>query len=140
MSTLDPDNDPTLPATPAGNDTEALGPSDSSDTGSDALGAKRHDFDRDTELDEHALQGGEEEAASDTDRAGTGERASADGDENLRPDSDVLPDRVGEAGEIGELGDVGELGATADAGETGEVDENGEPRQTGEPGDDADEI
>lgn len=94
MSTLDPDNESTPPGTPPGHDNEALGPGDSSDTGSDTAGAKRHDFDRDTELDEHALESGKDEAESDTDSAGTGERAAADGDENLRPDSDVLPDRI----------------------------------------------
>lgn len=96
-STLDPDNDndddklqPDVP----GRDTGALGPGDSSDSGSDVAGAKRHDFDRDTELDNHALETGEEEAQSDTDRAGTGERAAADGDATLRPDDDILPDRI----------------------------------------------
>ncbi|CAG4893495.1 chemotaxis protein [Paraburkholderia gardini] len=92
-STLDSDNDLPEPDVP-GRDTGALGPGDSSDSGSDVAGAKRHDFDRDTELDNHALETGAEEARSDTDRAGTGERAAADGDETLRPDEDVLPDRI----------------------------------------------
>ncbi len=95
-STLDPDNDLPQPDVP-GRDTGALGPSDSSDSGSDVAGAKRHDFDRDTELDNHALETGVEEAESDTDRAGTGERAAADGDENLRPDEDIQPDRIDDA-------------------------------------------
>ncbi|MEM5326346.1 chemotaxis protein [Paraburkholderia sp. JHI2823] len=94
MSTLDPDNEPVQPENAPGHDNEALGPGDSSDTGSDTVGAKRHDFDRDTELDEHALEAGEEEAHSDSDRSGTGERAAADGDENLRPDDDILPDSI----------------------------------------------
>jgi hypothetical protein len=93
MSTLDPDNDLPQPGVP-GTDTGALGPGDSSDSGSDIAGAKRHDFDRDTELDNHALETGEIEESSDTDRTGTGERASADGDETLTPDADVLPDRI----------------------------------------------
>lgn len=93
MSTLDPDNDLPQPDVP-GRDTGALGPSDSSDTGSDIAGAKRHEFDRDTELDNHALETGALEEGSDTDMSGTGERASADGDETLTPDSDVLPDRI----------------------------------------------
>ncbi|WP_310631173.1 chemotaxis protein [Paraburkholderia sp.] len=100
-STLDPDNDndnddagdTAQPAAP-GHDIESLGPGDSSDSGSDTLGAKRHEFDRDTELDNHALEAGEEEEHSDTDRSGTGERAAADGDETLRPDDDILPDRI----------------------------------------------
>jgi hypothetical protein len=95
-STLDPDNELPQKGSP-GNTTGALGPSDSSDSGSDVAGAKRHDFDRDTELDNHALETGDTELDSDTDRAGTGERASADGDETLEFDSDIEPDRVGDA-------------------------------------------
>lgn len=94
MSTLDPDNDDIAPANAPGHDVDSLGPGDSSDTGSDTRGAKRHDFDRDSELDNHALEEGVDEAMSDTDRGGTGERASADGDGSLEPDSDVLPDRI----------------------------------------------
>lgn len=95
MSTLDPDNFPPAgEGEPQGRDTGALGPSDSSDSGSDIAGAKRHDFDKDTELDEHALELGDAELASDTDRAGTGERASADGDSTLIEDADIEPDRI----------------------------------------------
>lgn len=94
-STLDPDNDAELAQPlPPGHDAEALGPGDSSDSGSDTVGAKRHEFDRDSDIDNHALETGEDEAKSDTDSHGTGERASADGDETLRPDSDVLPDEI----------------------------------------------
>lgn len=103
MSTLDPDNTPpTGNAEPQGSDTGALGPSDSSDSGSDIAGAKRHDFDRDTELDEHALETGDAELASDTDRAGTGERSSADGDSTLTDDADIEPDRIDTPGGPGE--------------------------------------
>ncbi|HEV3427503.1 MAG TPA: chemotaxis protein [Paraburkholderia sp.] len=94
-STLDPDNDDDMAQPlPPGHDIEALGPGDSSDSGSDTIGAKRHEFDRDSELDNHALEAGEDEALSDSDSHGTGERASADGDESLRPDGDVLPDQI----------------------------------------------
>lgn len=94
-STLDPDNIPSSGNQgPTGHETGALGPSDSSDSGSDLAGAKRHDFDKDTELDEHALELGNAELASDTDRAGTGERAAADGDSTLTEDADVGPDRI----------------------------------------------
>ncbi|NIE62893.1 chemotaxis protein [Burkholderia sp. Ax-1719] len=94
-STLDPDNDDEMAQPlPPGHDTESLGPGDSSDSGSDTVGAKRHDFDRDSELDNHALEAGEDEAQSDSDSHGTGERASADGDETLRPDGDILPDTI----------------------------------------------
>jgi hypothetical protein len=98
-STLDPDNDnDTAQPIPPGHDTGSLGPGDSSDSGSDTWGAKRHEFDRDSELDNHALEAGEDEATSDTDRSGTGERAAADGDESLEPDSDVLPDHIEQIG------------------------------------------
>lgn len=95
-STLDPDNDDIAPANSPGHDVDSLGPGDSSDSGSDTRGAKRHDFDRDSELDNHALEEGVDEAMSDTDRSGTGERAAADGDGSLEPDRDVLPDRIEE--------------------------------------------
>jgi hypothetical protein len=95
MSTLDPDNfPPDGNPEPSGRETGALGPSDSSDSGSDIAGAKRHEFDKDTELDQHALETGDAELASDTDRAGTGERSAADGDSTLIDDADIEPDRI----------------------------------------------
>ena len=96
-STLNPDNEPVGPDdenASRGRDGRALGPSDSSDSGSDIAGAKRHEFDVDTELDNHALETGEAELGSDTDRAGTGERAAADGDSTLEADRDIEPDRI----------------------------------------------
>ena len=99
MSTLDPDNiPPTNHTEPDSRTTGALGPSDSSDSGSDIAGAKRHDFDKDTELDQHALETGDAELASDTDRAGTGERSAADGDSTLTDDADIEPDRIDRPG------------------------------------------
>jgi hypothetical protein len=61
---------------PSGKTTGALGPSDSSDSGSDAMG----------EL-------GEEQLDSDSDRNGTGERASVDASDDGRS-TDILPDHV----------------------------------------------
>ena len=92
-STLLPPDEQT-PQTTKGHGTAALGPSDSSDSGSDMFGAKRHEFDVDSELDNHGLEAGEAELGSDTDRYGTGERASADGDENLIENSDIEPDQL----------------------------------------------
>ncbi|WP_097190643.1 chemotaxis protein [Caballeronia arationis] len=77
-----------------GHGTGALGPSDSSDSGSDVQGEKRYPGDIEDELDAHALGQSQAELASDTDRYGTGEAASADGDNNLETDSDILPDEV----------------------------------------------
>ena len=61
------------PVQPSGRDAELLGPSDNSDTGSDALGTS--------------------EAHGDSDAAGTGERASVSPNEG-REGADILPDRV----------------------------------------------
>lgn len=61
-----------------GKDVHALGPSDNSDSGSDAVGAY-----------------GDDELASDSDAAGTGERASAGNGLGLDPtDTDILPDHI----------------------------------------------
>jgi hypothetical protein len=93
-STLNPDEEPQHKVRETASSTGALGPSDSSDSGSDVAGAKRHVFDVDSELDNHALETGDAELRSDTDRHGTGERAAADGDATLPADADIEPDRV----------------------------------------------
>lgn len=65
---------------PAGRSTAILGPSDSSDSGSDIQG----------ERDMSA-----EELASDSDAAGTGERATADdADRDVHEGADIAPDRI----------------------------------------------
>jgi hypothetical protein len=68
---------------PPGSDVRSIGPSDSSDSGSDVVGLG--------DLD------------STTDRYGTGERASVELDDEaeLRPDADIEPDRVVEARQAG---------------------------------------
>lgn len=63
----------------SGKDVQALGPSDNSDSGSDAVGAY-----------------GEDELSSDSDAAGTGERASAALDIE-ETDTDILPDYIEQA-------------------------------------------
>ncbi|ACR28330.1 hypothetical protein [Burkholderia glumae] len=93
-STLNPDNTPLESGVGSSSDGDALGPSDSSDSGSDTRGAKRRPFDIDDELDAHALERGEAAGAAGTDRAGTGERASADGDSTLTDSADIEPDRT----------------------------------------------
>ncbi|KDR36514.1 chemotaxis protein [Caballeronia grimmiae] len=77
-----------------GHGTGALGPSDSSDSGSDVQGEMRRPGDIEDELDAHALGLSDAQLNSDTDRAGTGEDASADGDNNLEVDGDILPNQV----------------------------------------------
>ncbi|MFM0505726.1 chemotaxis protein [Paraburkholderia caffeinilytica] len=93
-STLNPDEEPQQKVKQTSGTTGALGPSDSSDSGSDVAGAKRHEFDVDSELDNHALETGDTELGSDTDRAGTGERAAADGDSTFVGNGDIEPDRI----------------------------------------------
>ena len=95
---------------PTGRGADLLGPSDSSDSGSDAIG----------EL-------GPDQMESDTDRFGTGERASAD-----LADSgsglDILPDHVDRASRGGSDDtdlDVEQLAAEEDDG-TGEDDSEGD--------------
>jgi hypothetical protein len=62
------------PTEPAGRDTELLGPSDNSDTGSDTIGS--------SEAHEES-----------TDAFGTGERGAVAG-ADTQPGKDILPDRV----------------------------------------------
>jgi hypothetical protein len=68
---------------PPGSDIRSIGPSDSSDSGSDMVGLANLD--------------------STTDRQGTGERASVELEDEaeLRPDADIEPDRVVEARHAG---------------------------------------
>ena len=74
----------------SGKDIHALGPSDNSDSGSDAIGAYSED-----------------ELASDTDSSGTGERASVE--PNLeQTDADILPDHIQQLRRV----DAGEENAT----------------------------
>lgn len=92
-----------VPGSPPGHDTEALGPSDTSDSGSDVAGLAGLDdgdpglpVDIATDVDsEHPDTSFEAIAdGSDTDSAGTGERRSAGGDSGLREGADIAPDRI----------------------------------------------
>jgi hypothetical protein len=130
MSTLNPDDEQRPVVKPTGHDNASLGPSDSSDSGSDVAGAKRHEFDVDSELDNHALETGDAELASDTDRAGTGERASADGDSTLEQDEDIDVDRVISAtGEEASEGIAGEMIEGSDEGADESVEEGADAEQ-----------
>jgi len=76
------------PAQPSGRSSDLLGPSDSSDTGSDALGTQ--------------------EVHADSDVAGTGERGAVSGRDAVEG-ADIAPDRVVRMGaEGGEDEDLGE--------------------------------
>lgn len=76
------------PQRPRGTGTDLLGPSDSSDTGSDVQGERA--FSTDTDGGAGAVPA---ELDSDTDSSGTGERAAATGTEP-REGGDIMPDRV----------------------------------------------
>jgi hypothetical protein len=73
------------PSQPSGRDAQALGPSDNSDSGSDALGTP--------------------ELHADSDAAGTGERGSVTPREG-REGGDILPDRVVRSADAGATGAV----------------------------------
>ena len=130
---------------PIGKDVGTLGPSDSSDSGSDVQGERAMPTDPDLPDELGALP---VRSDSDSDSGGTGERASATGAD--APDgADIAPDRirrtgpgvespdvpgiddsvedlVGEDGEVEEADDAGE----EPAGDTGTAqDERGAPRR-----------
>ena len=91
-------------ATPApGHDTPSLGPSDSSDSGSDVAGLDAADdedpgllVDTATDADSQRTEGGAEtfSPGADSDGAGTGERRSAAGDAGALEGADIGPDRI----------------------------------------------
>jgi hypothetical protein len=85
MNPLDPANIPIGPDRRVlqGHGTSELGPSDSSDSGSDVQQAARRIGD--ARLD------------SDSDRFGTGERAGATPDTEIEAGSDIAPDRIEQA-------------------------------------------
>jgi hypothetical protein len=93
------------PAQPSGRDAELLGPSDNSDSGSDAVGTF--------------------EAHADSDAVGTGERGSVTPGEG-REGGDILPDRVVALGEEEEALTTGERfpGKDPDAREYTDLDAN----------------
>lgn len=116
-STLDPDNFPTERKRKnlKGHDTGALGPSDSSDSGSDMAGPGLTDDDalhldrgtnQDTEAGEHNIADagpsvGDLEMDDNSDRRGTGEHLTAGKDPRMRVNADRDADRVVRAGEAG---------------------------------------
>jgi len=104
-STLDL-SDLTPTATRKGRGTSALGPSDTSDSGSDLQGPGIYEADADlmhldTGTNEDASHGsgagrdvGDANLDSDSDAGGTGERATAGRDLDIEAGSDISPDHV----------------------------------------------
>jgi hypothetical protein len=109
-STLDPDNFPDTPdrTLGTGHGTGALGPSDSSDSGSDLIGApgladeEVLDLGGGTTSDMEASHAGgtagpdvgDADLDSDTDSGGTGERAAAGRDSVVRDGADIDVDHI----------------------------------------------
>jgi hypothetical protein len=119
---------PTAP----GRDSDALGPSDSSDSGSDVLGIEVPDdggpeaaVDKALAEDIARPETSAETVAPgvDSDSHGTGERRSAAGDRGTRDGADILPDRI-----IGNEDDIEEsldaLAAEAAADDDDEEDDD----------------
>jgi len=79
---------------PSGRDTDLLGPSDSSDTGSDVQNERGFDA-----LDPGEIGGDRADLQADSDAGGTGERASAVHDTDIVEGADVAPDRIEGVGE-----------------------------------------
>ena len=101
-STLDLSR-PAPSVTGKGHGTAALGPSDTSDSGSDMQGPGLFESDAthllDTGTDPGSAQGagrdvGDANLDSDSDAGGTGERASAGRDSEVEAGSDIAPDRL----------------------------------------------
>ncbi len=107
------------PATrPEGTDVDLLGPSDTSDSGSDVQGERSMATEADNPAEWGAVVS---DHGSDSDASGTGDRGAAAGDDG-RANADILPDRIITPG----------VGASADA-----VDEV--PSLAGEDGEDDDD-
>ncbi len=97
----------TPPVTDKGHGTDALGPSDTSDSGSDLQGPGLYEDDADTRLgldtgtNADVAHGpgagrdvGDTNLDSDSDAGGTGERATAGRDIDVEAGSDIAPDRL----------------------------------------------
>ena len=96
-STLDPENIANRPPIPPkGHDVRTLGPSDSSDSGSDMATSGSEDGDL-----LEAERGGDIGRDDDSDRYGTGENLSADHEEGLRVAGDIEIDRIVTSEEAG---------------------------------------
>lgn len=92
-----------VPEKPSGHDTRSLGPSDTSDSGSDLAGLpEQHDRDPNLPVDvaidperdypDSAFE--TLEPGADSDAGGTGERRSASGDAAVDEAPDISPDQV----------------------------------------------
>jgi hypothetical protein len=123
------------PQRPAGTSTDLLGPSDSSDSGSDLTGAvgavETDDIGLDTGYNDDIRRApgagadiGDANLDADSDRSGTGERAEAGRDTLRRDAPDISPDHIegGEGSDEALVADADDL-AQDDDDDTGEDDD-----------------
>jgi len=104
---------------PIGNDVDALGPSDTSDSGGDVQGERAMATGADNPAEWGAVTA---ELDSDSDAAGTGNRATAPGD-GVRDNADILPDRVIDpTSEDSDADDIREVSDMAADGEDEEIE------------------
>jgi len=89
------------PSQSSGRDTDALGPSDSSDSGSDIQGERGFDA-----LDEGEIGAERVDQGSDTDAEGTGERGAAVLDRGIVEGADIAPDHIEGGDADGESADA----------------------------------
>jgi hypothetical protein len=115
-----------------GKDVDRLGPSDSSDSGSDVQGASPMPTAPDNPGEWGAVVA---DPDSDSDAGGTGERASSDGDAPV-DGADILPDRIvddpGLAGDPADRRHSVEAGDLADEEGTGNEDADDDERDAGD--------
>ena len=109
----------------SGKDVDALGPSDTSDTGSDVQGERSMSTGADSPDEWGAVV---TETDNDSDSSGTGERSSAGGDAPDRDSADILPDRIVDDGidpeTMLDMADVADLPDDADDGDADAEDES----------------
>ena len=108
------------PSQATGRDTDALGPSDSSDSGSDIQNEPGLDAQSDRE---EILSAPHTDHPGDTDAGGTGERSSALPDERVRDGDDIFPDRIGHFNGVDSADDLTMEEDLDDLTEDDEVDE-----------------
>lgn len=108
------------PSQAEGRDVEALGPSDTSDSGSDVQGEL--DLALPTDLDNPVFGTVQPGLESDSDSGGTGERGAALPDEEGREGADILPDSIQRMDELSEA-DEGATEAELDLVEMAQLDE-----------------
>ena len=124
---------PQVPKRIPGTGTDALGPSDTSDSGSDIVGADGAVDADDLDLSSGTNEGvrrargagadlGDANLDSDSDSGGTGERAEAGRDTLRREAPDIAPDHIVGTGE--EVTDIDALGI--DDGDIGESEDDDE--------------